>query len=119
MNLTLAILVIGQLQVTSYRSVPSQTDDSPFITSIGERVNEHGVAVSQDLLKKNGGPLNYGDMVYIENLGWKVVNDCMHPRYRNRIDVWVKDYKSEKAFDERFKRTKLLVYVVRNKRGPK
>jgi 3D (Asp-Asp-Asp) domain-containing protein len=86
-ELILTALLLGNLQVTSYRSVPSQTDDSPWITSIGERVNNHGVAVSQDLLR--AGRLHYGDTIYIEGYGFKVVNDCMNERIKNAIDIWV------------------------------
>lgn len=115
MNLILTTALIGQLIVTSYRSVPSQTDDTPFITSIGERVHPHGIAVSQDLLKKNGGPLNYGDLVYVENLGFKIINDTMHHRHKQRADVWVPDWKSEKAFDDKYKGRKLKIYLVKEK----
>ena len=115
MKLALVLTLIGQLQTTAYRSVPSQTDDSPFTTSIGERVHPHGIAVSQDLLKKNGGPLDYGDLIYVENLGFKIVNDCMANRHRRRADVWVPNYASEKAFDEKFKGRRLKVFLVKEK----
>lgn len=87
MNLILSVFLIGNLTVTAYRSLPEQTDDSPFITSIGERVNNHGVAISQDLLRS--GAVNYGDLLYIEGVGFRVVNDCMNARHRKRVDVWV------------------------------
>ena len=101
MNLLLSALLIGNMTITSYRSIPSQTDSSPWITSIGERVHPHGVAVSRDLLAKNGGPLNYGDLVYIEGFGFKVVNDCMHKRHKQSVDMWVATYKEEKAISVR------------------
>jgi len=84
------------MQITSYRSVPEQTDDSPFYTSIGEHVHPHGVAVSRDLLKRWGGPLNYGDQLYIEGFGFKVVNDTMNARYKRSVDIWVGSYDEEK-----------------------
>lgn len=96
MRLALAIILIGNLQVTSYRSVKNQTDDSPYVTSIGERVHPHGIAVSRDLLKRWGGPLNYGDTVYVEGFGFKVVNDCMGEGNKQAIDIWVATYKEEK-----------------------
>lgn len=108
MKLVLITVLLGQLTVTAYRSVPSQTDNSPWITSIGERVHPHGVAVSQDLLCKAGklcrrtrqgcqaNKLHYGDVLYIENLGLKVVNDCMNERHKNHLDVWVSTKKEEK-----------------------
>lgn len=114
-SLILTIIFIGNLTVTSYRSVPEQTDQTPYITSTGERVHKYGIAVSQDLLKKNGGPLEYGDMVYVDRLGWKIVNDCMNIRHRNRMDVWVPDLKSEKEFDQKYRNTKFKIFVIRRK----
>lgn len=99
--------------MTSYRSVPEQTDSSPYYTSIGERVHPHGVAVSQDLLKRRGGPINYGDILYIEDIGFKVVNDCMNARHKNHIDVWVSTLKKEQDFHKKFKNKKLKVWIVR------
>lgn len=101
MNLVLIPILIGNLVITSYRSVPKQTDSSPYTTSIGERVHPHGVAVSRNLLKRWGGPLDYGDTVYIEGYGFKVVNDCMHERHKNHIDIWVATYEEEKAIGVR------------------
>lgn len=86
------------MSLTSYRSVPNQTDSSPYITSVGERVNPGGVAVSRDLLTRWGGPINYGDYLYIEGVGIKRVNDCMHERHKRSIDVWVGSFNEEKAF---------------------
>jgi 3D (Asp-Asp-Asp) domain-containing protein len=86
-DLVMAAVLVGNLQITSYRSLENQTDQSPWITSIGERVNNHGVAVSQDLLRD--GRLKYGDIIFIEGFGFKVVNDCMNPRLKNAVDIWV------------------------------
>lgn len=92
MNLVMVGVVAGNLlgsfTVTAYRSVPNQTDNSPFITSTGEAVCVDGVAVSQDLLKS--GVVKYGDWVYIEGTGLRRINDTMHPRNKNHFDVWVK-----------------------------
>ena len=98
MNIVLTTVLLGSMVLTSYRSVPNQTDSSPYITSIGERVNPSGIAVSRDLLTRWGGPLNYGDYVYIEGVGIKRVNDCMHERHTKSIDVWVGSFKEEKEF---------------------
>lgn len=95
-TLILIITLLGNLQVTSYRSVSNQTDNSPYFTSIGERVHPHGVAVSRDLLKRWGGPLNYGDTIYIEGYGFKVINDCMAARNKNAIDIWVGSKEEER-----------------------
>lgn len=96
MKLILLTVFITNATITSYRSVPEQTDESPFYTSIGEHVHPHGVAVSRDLLKRWGGPLDYGDWIYVEGFGIKVINDCMNERHKNRVDIWVKTYAEEK-----------------------
>src|SRR6185436_4601460 len=112
MNLILTIVLIGTMNITAYRSVPNQTDDSPFTTSIGERVHPHGIAVSRNLLKRWGGPLNYGDFVYIQGIGFKVINDTMHERYRDHIDVWVRNYEEEKEFDKEFRNKKVVMWLL-------
>lgn len=109
MKLLLAAVLIGNLQVTSYRSVPSQTDDSPNYTSIGEHVHAHGVAVSRDLLKRWGGPLNYGDLVYIEGYGFKIVNDCMGEKNKQAVDIWVATHAEEKKVGVRHGKVWLII----------
>jgi 3D (Asp-Asp-Asp) domain-containing protein len=110
MNLPLITIFLGNLIVTSYRSVPEQTDDSPFITSIGERVCRDGVAVSQDLLKSKR--VKYGDWLYIAGVGLKRVNDTMHKRHKNHIDVWLPTLEAERKFHSRFKGKKVKVWVI-------
>lgn len=95
-ELFLAAILIGNMQITSYRSVKEQTDDTPFITSTGDHVHSEGVALSRDLLSRWGGPISYGDVVYIEGYGTKVVNDCMNARHTNAVDMWVSSYAEEK-----------------------
>lgn len=114
MKLILSVVVIGQLIGTAYRSVPEQTDESPFYTATGEHVCAHGIAVSLDMLKRNGGPFNFGDVVYIEDLGFKVVNDTMNKRHKGRFDVWVATYKEEKEFDQNYRNKKLKVWLVKS-----
>lgn len=121
--MVLTLLLIGTLQVTSYRSVKNQTDSTPFTTSTGERVHPYGVAVSEDLLcphaygkhkvhKKVDCPyynrIHYGDWLYVEGYGLKVVNDVMNPRHKQSIDLWVRTLAQEKAVGVK----RLEVYVV-------
>lgn len=115
MNPLIVAVFIGSFTVTAYQSIPSQTDSSPYWTANGERVNSHGVAVSPDLLKKNGGPLNFGDAVYIEGIGFKYINDVMAARHKRRIDVWVKTYADEKKFQAKWKCGKTRLYKVEKK----
>lgn len=95
-------LVLGQLMVTAYRSVPEQTDDSPFITSIGHRTHPFGCAVSQDLLAS--GKVKYGDFLHIEGVGSCVVNDTTHERHTNLVDKWVETYAQEKALKPAYRK---------------
>lgn len=101
--------------VTAYRSVPSQTDSSPFHTAIGEHVSNAGVAVSRDQLcpaslfrdiriKRHSAAVcnlkhkvHYGDVVHITGIGYRIVNDCMAARHRNAWDIWVQNHAAEKA----------------------
>lgn len=139
MNTTLVLALIGNLVVTSYRSLPEQTDSTPYITSTNEHVGSDGVAVSRDLLcgacrklhRRCRHPeyprkLHYGDWLYIKEHGFKRVNDCMgaHTRIRagkryknkpitNQIDIWVRTYKEEKVINISNK----FVYKVVTKNG--
>ncbi len=111
MNLILISVFIGNLAITSYRSVPEQTDESPFTTSTGERVCKDGVAVSQDLLKS--GVVKYGDWLYIQGVGFKRVNDTMNARHKRHLDVWVGSLKDEKEFHKKWKGKSANVWIVR------
>lgn len=90
---------LGPLRVTSYRPIPSQTDSSPTWTSIGDRTSKAGVAVSQDLLRS--GTLKYGDVLYVEGEGFRVVNDCMNERLKQAVDLLVFTHAEEKAVGTR------------------
>ena len=106
--LVTAILLCSPCEVTSYRSVPSQTDDTPFITATGEHVHSKGVALSRDLLERWGGPVKYGDTVFIEGFGFKVVNDTMNKRHKKHADIWVRTYEEEKLIGWRKGRVWLI-----------
>lgn len=99
------------LFVTAYRSVPDQTDSSPFVTSIGHRTHPYGCAVSQDLLKSK--QVSYGDYLCVEGLGCYVVNDTMNPRMKHSIDIWVATWAQEKSITP----MKRQVIRVRAKKG--
>lgn len=117
---TVEIQDLGMMTVTSYRSVPQQTDRTPHHTSIGYRTSELGVAVSQDQLCKvskwcrrnvslcDKTKIHYGDILVIEKVGPKIVFDCMHERHKRRLDVWVPTYQDEKRFGTR----RLQAYLV-------
>ncbi len=142
-NLTVTVILLGSLVVTSYRSVPEATDSTPFNTSTGEIVSRAGVAVSQDLLCKacrrlhkrckrpdNSTKLHYGDCLFIEDAGFKIINDCMglvkHERVKtkrgikrvytkqlNWIDEWVPSYKEEHEFHKKYGVNKHRVWLIK------
>ena len=102
---------------TAYTSHPSQTDSTPFITATGARTRLGVIAVSRDLLDD----LPYGSRVKLQDLSGGgrfnrlfsdrvfVVEDTMHARWRNRIDVWFPDNGTAIRFGVR----KLKVTVLR------
>ena len=89
-------VIFEQVKATMYHPVEEQCDDTPLITADGSKIdpyrvsNWNWIAVSQHMLKRNGGPLNYGDTVYIFGTkhkdGMYIVKDCMHRRKTNQID---------------------------------
>lgn len=120
-SIILISLLVGNLTVTSYRSVHQQTDATPYHTSTNEVVRKGGVAVSRDLLcgacrklhkrcahPEVTGKVHYGDYLLVDGHGILKVNDVMGAtkydkktkrRYpiTNAIDIWVSSYKEEKA----------------------
>lgn len=87
----LTVQCIGNLPITSYNNVPEQTDSTPNYTATSRMVKEGMVAVSQDLWKKKVHP---GDILYIRKLNkYYIVDDTMHSKWKNRIDVFVYDKK--------------------------
>lgn len=83
---------IHQVTFTAYSSEVRQTDSTPFITASGTRVRPGVIALSRDLLKQ----YPYGTQARIlhHSCGLKVahalvVEDTMHPRKRNQVDIWM------------------------------
>jgi 3D (Asp-Asp-Asp) domain-containing protein len=93
-----------RLKSTAYNSLPEQTYGNPFVTATGARTAFGIIAVSRDLL---GADLPYGSLVRIRDLGnyhngrgagrfqevldsqgLFIVEDTMHARKRQQIDVW-------------------------------
>ena len=101
---------VHNVTVTMYQPVPEQTDSTPNITADGtvikvDRASEYRyVAVSQNMLVKNGGFLNFGDYVWVDagkKSGVYQVRDVMNKRYTDRIDILegvdVRPYKYDNA----------------------
>ena len=76
-----------ELTITAYSSTEDQTNSKPFETACMTEPAIWTVAVSQDLYD-NGWTC--GKRVDVSGLGILVINDKMHPRKRDQIDVWVR-----------------------------
>lgn len=101
-------ILLGVLPVTSYMADPKQTDSTPTRTSINHRVNPFGAAVSPDLLAS--GEACYGDTLFIEGFGPRIINDVMNKRHKRRVDLFV-----DTKIEERSIQTlRLKVYVQRS-----
>ena len=98
-----------EVDVTMYQPVYPQTDSSPNITADGTHIriskasDYKFVALSRNLLKRWGGPFDYGDFILIKGTpdkdGVYNVRDTMNPKYVNYVDILestnVKPYKYE------------------------
>lgn len=134
---TLLTILLGSFIVTSYQSIPSQTDSTPYITSTGDFTNPGGVAVHPSLLCPRAkypvnkaqtrwklcrrGPqcawkdkLHYYDVVYIEDIGIRHINDVMawKTNMNAKWDVWVKTPAEEKLHHSKFKNRRLKVWLI-------
>ena len=85
------------VDVTMYQPVYPQTDKTPDITADGTKIriskaSEYKfVALSRNLLKRWGGPFDYGDFILIKGAGKKdgvyQVRDTMNPKWVNVVDI--------------------------------
>ena len=85
------------VDVTMYQPVYPQTDSTPDITADGTKIriskasNYKFVALSRNLLKRWGGPFDYGDFILIKYAGHKdgvyQVRDTMNPKWVNVVDI--------------------------------
>ena len=93
------------LTVTAYSPRVGETDDTPFITANNARVRPGIVAVSRDLF--NEGWV-FGRKVYIKGQGVFTIDDLMHQRKRNQVDIFM--YETDKALE--FGSRKLEVFLL-------
>ncbi len=84
----------GTVTATAYNSLAGQTDSTPWTTAAGTRCRE-GVIASNFL------PI--GTKVAIEGFDNRIfiVEDRMHPRFSNRIDIWFRHYNDAVKFGKR------------------
>ena len=104
------------LKATGYNSLESQTDDTPFTTATGTQTRPGIVAISRDLL---GGSVPYGSLVRLKDLGGYhgggygkfqetldaqglfIVEDTLHQRKTQQVDVWFETYSEALAWGVR------------------
>ena len=93
---------IHEVLGTFYNPTKWQCDNDPLITADNSKINLkklkneeiRWVALSRDLLKRWGGPFDYGDTLTVHHpnsmiRGKWVVHDSMNKRWRKRIDFLV------------------------------
>lgn len=103
---------IIRVKSTVYTTSIDETDSEPLITASGYKIDTNKlnsgklriIAVSQDLLKMNGGFINWGDTLRIYSPEWRfsgnfIVQDCKNKRYKNSIDFLkpLKHFKTQGA----------------------
>ncbi|HDH31470.1 MAG TPA: hypothetical protein ENH26_01705 [Candidatus Wolfebacteria bacterium] len=91
-----------KIVITAYSSSPEETDDTPFITASGTFVRQ-GVAAANFLPigTKIKLPDVFGDQVFI-------IEDRMHPRFNDRVDIWFAEKTSAKIFGKQLSRIEVL-----------
>jgi len=85
------------VDVTMYQPTYYQTDSDPDVTADGTKIriskaSEYKfVALSRNLLKRWGGPFDYGDFILIKGTKHKdgvyQVRDTMNPKWVNVVDI--------------------------------
>tara|TARA_Y100000992_G_scaffold260733_1_gene195795 strand:+ start:87 stop:674 length:588 start_codon:yes stop_codon:yes gene_type:complete len=120
-----------EVNVTMYQPVYPQTDNTPDITADGTRIriskaSEYKfVALSRNLLKRWGGPFDYGDFILIKGTKTKdgvyQVRDTMNPKWVNVVDILesinVKPYKYENVHIYKMNWTDNLALINNDKQS--
>ena len=85
------------VDVTMYQPTYYQTDSDPDVTADGTKIriskaSEYKfVALSRNLLRRWGGPFDYGDFILLKGAGKKngvyQVRDTMNPKWVNVVDI--------------------------------
>ena len=108
-----------------------QCDDTPNITADGTRIRIHKaseykfVALSRNLLKRWGGPFDYGDFILVKGTknkdGVYQVRDTMNPKWVNVVDILesfnVKPYKYENVHIYKMNWTDNLALINKDKQS--
>ena len=118
-----------EVDVTMYQPVYPQTDKTPDITADGTKIriskaSEYKfVALSRNLLKRWGGPFDYGDFILVKGTknkdGVYQVRDTMNPKWVNVVDILesfdVRPYKYENVHIYKMNWTDNLQVLLNNK----
>ena len=78
-----------RVTASAYNSTKAQTDSNPYITAWGDSLKPglKYIAVSNDLLRKG---MKHNTPVRIEGFkGLYLVKDRMHPKWKNKIDIYM------------------------------
>ena len=120
-----------EVNVTMYQPVYPQTDMTPNITADGTKIriskasDYKFVALSRNLLKRWGGPFDYGDFILIKGTkdkdGVYNVRDTMNPKFVNYVDILesvsVKPYKYENVHIYKMNWTDNLEVILKDKKS--
>lgn len=117
MDPNLLIVLLGTMTITAYQPIPAQTkpecrDRYHCTTSIDDGITQYGAAISQDMLRSK--QVHYGDIIHIEGLGLRVVNDTMNKRHTKHVDLLVFSYEEEKKIGTQHRRV-WLIHTRRSK----
>ena len=90
------------VKATAYNSLANQTDSTPHVTATGTRTRPGVIALSRDLLRT----FPYGTRVTLQDLSGRynfagrvfVVEDTMHVRKFNQVDIWMPTYNEAMRF---------------------
>ncbi|MCR4284041.1 MAG: 3D domain-containing protein [Parcubacteria group bacterium] len=86
------ILETGEAEVTAYSSTPDQTDNDPFIMASGKHVYDGAIAANfLPFGTKVRFPEIYGDKIF-------TVEDRMHRRFSERMDIWMETRREAEVF---------------------
>ncbi len=113
----LSHFIVLDATITAYSPSPAQTQGDPFVTASG-RVKPQDlhelrwVAVSRNLLHKfsDQGVLNFGDKIFIEF----TVRDTMHPRFTDRIDIFMRNENLALLFGKQERRVLIVFPSIEN-----
>ena len=120
-----------EVNVTMYQPVYPQTDRTPNITADGTKIriskasDYKFVALSRNLLKRWGGPFDYGDFILIKGTkdkdGVYNVRDTMNPKFVNYVDILestnVKPYKYENVHIYKMNWTDNLEVILKDEKS--